>query len=62
MEDDYRGPATEPPTKKMDIYTDIMRHMIALCKHINLPCNIKFWVKMVIKMFDSIHTEFKNFL
>lgn len=37
MEDDFSGPATDTPTKKMNYYPHIMRLKIFLCKHVILP-------------------------
>lgn len=39
MEDDYSGFLMDTPTKKMNYYLDIMRHKVAMCKHVTLnPC------------------------
>lgn len=62
IEDDYSGPTTGSPTKTMDYCPDIMRHEVALCRHVTLLPYTQIRVKLVTRIPCLIHMDLKNFL
>lgn len=59
--DDYNKTTTGIPNKMMDYYFGIMRHKVALCKHVTLPSNTHVQAKVVAKIYGLIHTDSKKF-
>lgn len=62
MENNYRGPTTETPNKRMFCFFNIMRHKVALCQHVNLSPSTQVWVKVLTKKSGLIHTKPNNSL
>lgn len=58
----FYGATTDERTKSMDIYPDIMRHKVALYKHVTLLSLIQVHVKVDTKFFGLIQRELKNSL
>lgn len=62
MEHDYSRLTAGKPSEKIDFYPDIMRHEVALCKHVTLFPYKQVWVTVVTNISDQIYTEPKTFL
>lgn len=60
--DDDSRPTTDLPTKKTDLYLEIMRRMVASCKHVILNPDHQALFKVLTKISSHTYTEPKNSL
>lgn len=55
LEDDHSEPTIDTPTKLTDFYTDLMRHMAAMCKEETLPSHAQVQVMVMTKKIQILY-------